>query len=262
MVSQSRRYWRHLDTLRRQLAQLGTDRDASTAASARRRTSAASGSRCPIPLLIDMAIHQFDLARVLIGSDPVAVYCESYNPSWSWFARRRRRRGASSSSPTAPGSASPAAGAPGSGDIVERQLAGQRGRRDAPSGTATTRRRRRTPTVEPIAAPAGDEPGADRRLAGGVRWRSCERATGHRRARCTATCSAWPWSRRRSRRPRERRRVSIAEILDRPTTEAVRTETDPDIRAVLASWPSVHDIDRRAGTLPLQTTQRRRGDRS
>ena len=40
----------------------------------------------PFPLLIDMAIHQFDLARDLIGSEPVAVYCNSYNPSWSWFA--------------------------------------------------------------------------------------------------------------------------------------------------------------------------------
>jgi predicted dehydrogenase len=38
------------------------------------------------PLLVDMAIHQFDLARWLIGSDPVSVFCDSYNPSWSWFA--------------------------------------------------------------------------------------------------------------------------------------------------------------------------------
>jgi predicted dehydrogenase len=37
------------------------------------------------PLLVDMAIHQFDLARKLIGSEPVSVYCESYNPEWSWF---------------------------------------------------------------------------------------------------------------------------------------------------------------------------------
>ena len=33
-----------------------------------------------------MAIHQFDLARDLIGGEPVAVYCESYNPGWSWYA--------------------------------------------------------------------------------------------------------------------------------------------------------------------------------
>jgi predicted dehydrogenase len=39
----------------------------------------------PSPLLEDMAIHNFDAARWLIGADPVAVYCEEYNPSWSWY---------------------------------------------------------------------------------------------------------------------------------------------------------------------------------
>ncbi len=29
----------------------------------------------PYPLLVDMAIHQFDLARDLIGSEPLAVFC-------------------------------------------------------------------------------------------------------------------------------------------------------------------------------------------
>lgn len=38
------------------------------------------------PLLVDMAIHQFDAARHLIGREPVAVYCETYNPAWSWYA--------------------------------------------------------------------------------------------------------------------------------------------------------------------------------
>jgi predicted dehydrogenase len=39
----------------------------------------------PSPLLEDMAIHTFDAARWLIGTDPVAVYCEESNPSWSWY---------------------------------------------------------------------------------------------------------------------------------------------------------------------------------
>lgn len=37
------------------------------------------------PLLVDMAIHQLDLARFLLDADPVAVYAESFNPPWSWF---------------------------------------------------------------------------------------------------------------------------------------------------------------------------------
>lgn len=37
------------------------------------------------PLLIDMAIHTFDQARYLLGTEPVSVYCEEFNPSWSWY---------------------------------------------------------------------------------------------------------------------------------------------------------------------------------
>ena len=37
-------------------------------------------------LLLDMAIHTFDQARYLLGdTDPVSVYCEEFNPSWSWY---------------------------------------------------------------------------------------------------------------------------------------------------------------------------------
>ncbi len=37
------------------------------------------------PLLLDMAIHQFDMARFLLDADPVSVFCEEYNPPWSWY---------------------------------------------------------------------------------------------------------------------------------------------------------------------------------
>ncbi|WP_433871662.1 Gfo/Idh/MocA family protein [Saccharopolyspora sp. CA-218241] len=37
------------------------------------------------PLVLDMAIHNFDAARFLLGAEPVAVYCEEYNPGWSWY---------------------------------------------------------------------------------------------------------------------------------------------------------------------------------
>lgn len=36
-------------------------------------------------LLVDMAIHSMDQARFLSGADPVSVYCEEFNPSWSWY---------------------------------------------------------------------------------------------------------------------------------------------------------------------------------
>ena len=39
----------------------------------------------PHPLLVDMAIHTFDQARFLLEDEPVSVYCEEFNPSWSWY---------------------------------------------------------------------------------------------------------------------------------------------------------------------------------
>ena len=36
-------------------------------------------------LLLDMAIHTFDAARLILGADPVSVYCKEWNPPGSWF---------------------------------------------------------------------------------------------------------------------------------------------------------------------------------
>ena len=85
MVSQSRRYDARLHALRRLVvervgapgilnsdfyigAHFGGFRDAM-----------------PSPLLLDMAIHTLDAARYIAGADPVAVYCEEFNPPWSWY---------------------------------------------------------------------------------------------------------------------------------------------------------------------------------
>lgn len=37
------------------------------------------------PLLLDMAIHTFDQARLLSGSNPISVYCHEFNPDHSWY---------------------------------------------------------------------------------------------------------------------------------------------------------------------------------
>lgn len=39
----------------------------------------------PHVLLLDMAIHSFDAARLLTGTDPVSVYCHEWNPAGSWY---------------------------------------------------------------------------------------------------------------------------------------------------------------------------------
>lgn len=36
-------------------------------------------------LLLDMAIHTFDAARLISGADPVSVFCKEWNPSGSWY---------------------------------------------------------------------------------------------------------------------------------------------------------------------------------
>ena len=36
-------------------------------------------------LLLDMAIHTFDAARLITGADPVSVYCKEWNPAASWY---------------------------------------------------------------------------------------------------------------------------------------------------------------------------------
>ena len=85
MVSQSRRYYPSLDALRDQLGRLG---EISTVSCEFFKAPQFTGFRTEMahPLLVDMAIHHLDLARMLLGADPVSVYCESANPPWSWFA--------------------------------------------------------------------------------------------------------------------------------------------------------------------------------
>ena len=37
------------------------------------------------PLILDMSIHHFDLARMICGGDAVAVYAQEFNPAGSWY---------------------------------------------------------------------------------------------------------------------------------------------------------------------------------
>ncbi len=84
MVSQSRRYWRTLGAFRRLLAELGPI-GILTCDFFNSPHFGGFREEMPQPLLVDMAIHQFDLARFLLNAEPTSVYCDSYNPEWSWF---------------------------------------------------------------------------------------------------------------------------------------------------------------------------------
>ena len=86
MVSQSRRWDAKHDALQRTVAagRLGT----LTTVNCDFFLGAHFGGfrdKMESPLVLDMAIHHFDMARMVSGCDPVAVYCEEFNPAGSWY---------------------------------------------------------------------------------------------------------------------------------------------------------------------------------
>ena len=85
MISQSRRYFNAFSQLRSIVDDLGS---VGTVNCEFFKAPHFGGFRDAMdhPLLIDMAIHTFDAVRALLGSNPVSVYCDAYNPSWSWYA--------------------------------------------------------------------------------------------------------------------------------------------------------------------------------
>jgi predicted dehydrogenase len=87
MVSQNRRYMPTLVAYRETVGRLGTLASVTCDFYRAHRTDVGSFlATFEQPLLLDMAIHLLDGARAITGADPVSVYCESYNPPWSWFA--------------------------------------------------------------------------------------------------------------------------------------------------------------------------------
>jgi predicted dehydrogenase len=86
MVAQNYRYSRPVQTLKRVLDsdQLGS---VGAVAISFYRGPHFGGFRevMPYPLIMDMAIHHFDMLRFFLGRDPVGLSGRSWNPAWSWF---------------------------------------------------------------------------------------------------------------------------------------------------------------------------------
>jgi predicted dehydrogenase len=84
MTSQSRRYYPALAELKLALPALGQVGIVSTEFF---KAPHFGGFRDEMahPLLVDMAIHSFDVARYLLDADPVSVDCRTFNPEWSWY---------------------------------------------------------------------------------------------------------------------------------------------------------------------------------
>jgi predicted dehydrogenase len=84
MVSQSRRFNPQLFALRAALPQLGRLGHLS-ARFFRGPHFGGFREQMASPLTVDMAIHLFDTARWIIGSNPTTFTAVETNPSWSWF---------------------------------------------------------------------------------------------------------------------------------------------------------------------------------
>jgi len=85
MVSQSRRYNAGLAALRRLITEQTGPLGILNADFYLGAHFGGFRDEMASPLVLDMAIHTFDAARYLSGADPIAVYCEEFNPPWSWY---------------------------------------------------------------------------------------------------------------------------------------------------------------------------------
>jgi predicted dehydrogenase len=86
MVSQSRRWSAHHEAARRALSAKAIG-DITTINCDFYIGAHFGGFRDQMasPLILDMSIHHFDLARFMAGADPVAVYAKEFNPKGSWY---------------------------------------------------------------------------------------------------------------------------------------------------------------------------------
>jgi predicted dehydrogenase len=237
MVSQSRRYWRNLTALRAQLARLGP---LGFVQCSFFKAPHFGGFReeMAYPLLGDMAIHQFDLARELIGSEPVSVYCESFNPSWSWYAGDAA---ADVAIDFADGARFVFTGSWCSSGL-ETSWNGS-WRISGAGGTALWDGDHvpvaETADGEQIPAEPGTEPeqiaGSLAEFVDALRTGATPSGEAHSNVMSLAMVEG------AIRSAQTRRRVVLGDLLDEAYRQALTAEQRPELAAALASWASVHD---------------------
>jgi predicted dehydrogenase len=238
MVSQSRRYWRNLAALRTQVAQLGT---LGFVACSFFEAPHFGGFRDEMayPLLVDMAIHQFDLARDLIGNEPVSVSCASFNPSWSWFAGDAA---AEVDFDFADGTRFVFSGcwcSPG----LETSWNGS-WRISGSAGTALWDGDHEpvaeTVSGEKIPAQPGTDPeqiaGSLAEFVGALRTDTTPSGEVHSNVLSLAMVEG------AIRSAQTGERVVIADLLEEAFARAQNAVLRPEIRATMAAWPSVHEV--------------------
>jgi predicted dehydrogenase len=234
MVSQSRRYNRRLFEAKRLASALGT---VGIVSAEFFKAPRFGGFRDTMdhPLLLDMAIHQFDMARFLLDADPVSVFCEEYNPSWSWY---RGDAGATAIFEMTGGERFVFTGSwcsPGQETSwnASWRISGEHG--------TVLWDGDNEPLVDSIGVPLGadiDDPGQE--IAGSLRDFVAALRTGctpmgrvHQNIMSLAMVEAAMLSASTGTR------ISVDALLDESYEQAVLTEGDPGVLEVLKSWTSV-----------------------
>lgn len=87
MVAQNRRYFPSVQTVRRILQSGEMGRVTAVTVEHYRHMTFSNNFRLHMqyPLIVDMAIHHFDMMRCILGCNPLTVYGRSWNPPWSRF---------------------------------------------------------------------------------------------------------------------------------------------------------------------------------
>ncbi|GAB3658220.1 Gfo/Idh/MocA family protein [Glycomyces tarimensis] len=235
MVSQSRRYHRSLHQAKRRIETLGA---IGIVAVDFFKAPRFGGFRDEMasPLLLDMAIHQFDMARFLLDADPVSVSCEEYNPAWSWyagdaaatavFAMEGGARFVFNGSWCSPG--------------FETSWNGS-WRISAERGTVLWDGEGEPRTDPDEARPARvEDPG--REIAGSLReFIAAVRHGVEPMGRVHANVMSLAMVEAATQSASQGRRVAIDDVLDRSYDAALATERNAEVLAAMKAWPSVRD---------------------
>jgi predicted dehydrogenase len=238
MISQSRRYFRHLDAFRDQIAQLGR---LGIVECSFFKAPHFGGFReaMPYPLLTDMAIHQFDLARDLTGSEPLWISCEAFNPAWSWYA------GDAAAQVAAVFASGTRFGFLGSWCSAGLETSWNGAWRVSGAlGTAVwdgdLSPIAQTSDGSPIPAVPGTGPeeiaGSLAEFVAALRKDGVPSTEVHNNVMSLAMVEG------AIRSAQTGRRTVLAELLASAYEKALSTERRPEVRAALASWPSVHEV--------------------
>ncbi|WP_030156055.1 Gfo/Idh/MocA family protein [Glycomyces sp. NRRL B-16210] len=241
MVSQSRRYHHALHQTRQHLTDLGP---VGICAVDFFKAPHFGGFRDQMnsPLLLDMAIHQFDMARFLLDADPIAVTCEEYNPPWSWYTGDAAATATftmdSGARFTFNGSwCSPGAETSWNGSW---RLSAQHGTVLWDGETP--------PTTDPD-RPAPTTPDPGNGIAGALREFTTALRTGTEPSGSVRTnIMSLAMVEAAIRSAALGTRIAIDDVLDQSHRTALAAEADPGVLATMKSWPSAREALTRKDT--------------